>query len=89
MRLAILCLLVSGLSPSMTQEPASPGIPVIKITKEDSSIKFHLKASVAIDGTIDQWDALCDVPAIELEAAIGSEPERCERKFWRSTEEHV
>ena len=32
---------------------------------------------------------LCDVPAIELEAAIGSEPERWERKFWRSTEEHV
>jgi hypothetical protein len=54
MRLAILCLLACGLSPSMTQPQAPAGIPVIKITKEDSSIKFHVKASVAIDGTFDK-----------------------------------
>jgi polyisoprenoid-binding protein YceI len=70
MRLAILCLLVSGLSPSMTQEPASPGIPVIKITKEDSSIKFHVKASVAIDGTFDQWDATATMTSPEVETGI-------------------
>jgi len=70
MRLVILCLLVSGLSPSMTQEPASPGIPVIKITKEDSSIKFHVKASVAIDGTFDQWDATATMTSPEVETGI-------------------
>ena len=70
MRLAILCLLVSGLSPSMTQEPASPGIPVIKITKEDSSIKFHVKASVAIDGTFDQWDATATMTSPDVETGI-------------------
>jgi hypothetical protein len=52
MWLAILCLLASGMCPSMTQPQAPAGVPVIKITKEDSSIKFHVKASVAIDGTI-------------------------------------
>ena len=28
-----------------------------QITPEDSSIKFYVKASVAIDGTFDKWDA--------------------------------
>jgi len=31
--------------------------PAFKITPEDSSIKFSVKASVAIDGTFDKWDA--------------------------------
>jgi polyisoprenoid-binding protein YceI len=70
MRLAILCILVSGLSPPMTQAPASPGIPVIKITKEDSSIKFHVQASVAIDGTFDQWDATATMTSPEVETGI-------------------
>src|SRR6266850_747491 len=41
MRLVIFCLLASGLSPSMTQAQAPAEVPIIKITKEDSSIKFH------------------------------------------------
>jgi hypothetical protein len=52
-RLAVVCLFAVALSPSMTQAQASAGVPVIKITKEDSSIKFNVKASVAIDGTFD------------------------------------
>jgi len=32
-------------------------VPVFKITTEDSSIKFAVKASVAINGTFDKWDA--------------------------------
>ena len=54
----------------MTQAPASPGIPVIKITKEDSSIRFHVKASVAIDGTFDQWDATATMTSPEVETDI-------------------
>jgi len=37
-RLAILCLLTFALSPSAIQAQASAGVPVIKITKQDSSI---------------------------------------------------
>lgn len=47
MRLVVFCLLASGLSPSMTQAQASAEVPVIEIKKEGSSIKFHVKASVA------------------------------------------
>jgi polyisoprenoid-binding protein YceI len=54
----------------MTQAPASPGIPVIKITKEDSSIKFHVKSSVAIDGTFDQCDATATMTSPEVETGI-------------------
>jgi len=33
------------------------GVPVFKITPAESKIKFHVDASVAIDGTFDKWDA--------------------------------
>lgn len=37
------------------QSPA--GVPVFKTDTENSSIKFSVKASVAIDGTFDKWTA--------------------------------
>src|SRR5262249_40632279 len=37
--------------------PGKAQVPVFKITPEDSTIKFSVKASVAIDGTFDKWDA--------------------------------
>jgi polyisoprenoid-binding protein YceI len=70
MRLAILCLLASGLSPSITQAQAPAGVPIIKITKEDSSIKFNVKASVAIDGTFDKWDATVAMTSSDVETGI-------------------
>ena len=53
MRLAILILLASAVFPSVSRAQ----VPVLKITTEDSSIKFAVKASVAINGTFDKWDA--------------------------------
>ena len=52
-RLAILILLASAVFPSVSRAQ----VPVFKITTEDSSIKFAVKASVAINGTFDKWDA--------------------------------
>ena len=37
--------------------PSRAQAPVFKVTTEDSSIKFSVKASVAINGTFDRWDA--------------------------------
>src|ERR1700745_902732 len=37
------------------QAPA--GVPVFEFDKAQSSIKFHVDASVAIDGTFKRWDA--------------------------------
>ena len=70
MRLVVLCLLASGLSPSMTQAQASAEVPVIEITKEGSSIRFHVKASVAIDGTFDKWDAAATMTSPDVETAV-------------------
>jgi polyisoprenoid-binding protein YceI len=53
MRLAILSLL-AAVSLSV---PCRAQAPVFKIDQAGSSIKFSVKASVAIDGTFDKWDA--------------------------------
>ena len=53
MRLAVLCLLASAVFPSLSRAQ----VPVFKITTEDSSIKFNVKASVAVNGTFDKWDS--------------------------------
>src|SRR6476646_459881 len=70
MRLVIFCFLASGLAPSITQAQASAEVPVIEITKEDSSIKFHVKASVAIDGTFDKWDATATMTSPDVETGV-------------------
>jgi len=53
MRSTVLCLLAFTVLPSVSRAQA----PVFAITPEDSSIKFYVKASVAIDGNFDKWDA--------------------------------
>jgi polyisoprenoid-binding protein YceI len=53
MRLTIPFLLVSALLPAVARAQA----PVFQITPVDSTIKFNVKASVAIEGNFDKWDA--------------------------------
>jgi polyisoprenoid-binding protein YceI len=53
MRLAALLLLASALFASVSQAQA----PVFKIDEQASSIKFSVKASVAIEGKFDKWEA--------------------------------
>ena len=53
MRLAILSLLAfAALTP-----PAQSQVPVFQTTPEDSTIKFFVKASVALVGNFDKWNA--------------------------------
>lgn len=54
MRLALICILVSALIPSIA---VAQDVPVFAITPLDSSIKFDVEASVAIKGTFDKWNA--------------------------------
>jgi Uncharacterized conserved protein len=54
------------------------GAPVFKVTPVESSIKFNVKASVALEGTFDQWDATLtftspDVTTAKLEVNIQAE----------------
>lgn len=53
MRLAVLCLLASIVLPSVSRAQT----PIFEITQEDSAIKFSVKASVALEGEFDKWDA--------------------------------
>jgi polyisoprenoid-binding protein YceI len=70
MRLIIFCLVASAVLPSLSRAQTPVGVPIIKITKEDSSIRFHVKASVAIDGAFDQWDATATMTSPDVETAV-------------------
>jgi polyisoprenoid-binding protein YceI len=67
MRLAILALFVAALfhANSSAQE-----VPVFEISHPDSSIKFNVKASVAIAGTFNKWDATLTFTSPELATAV-------------------
>ena len=51
--LFLLCFLASAALPSLSQEP----VPVFAVTPAESKITFYVKASVALEGTFDKWDA--------------------------------
>ena len=51
--LLFLCLFTCALFPAVSEAQA----PVFVIPQEDSSIKFYVKASVALAGDFEKWDA--------------------------------
>ena len=51
-----------------SQTPA--GVPVLKFTKEDSSVRFAVKASVAIEGAFNKWDATLTYTSRDVEACV-------------------
>jgi polyisoprenoid-binding protein YceI len=53
MRLAILCLAAAAALPPLSHAQ----VPVFATTPADSSIKFYVKASVALVGNFDKWNA--------------------------------
>ncbi len=66
MRLIAFLLLVSALFPSVSHAQA----PVFELTKVESTIKFDVKASVAIVGKFDKWDATITMTSPELSTAV-------------------
>ena len=60
-RFAVFFFLASAVFPSLCRAQ----VPVFKISTEDSSIKFAVKASVAINGTFDKWDATLTFPSTD------------------------
>jgi polyisoprenoid-binding protein YceI len=53
-KLAVLYLLVTSALPTLSR---AQGVPVFEFDKAKSSIGFNVKASVAIAGKFDKWDA--------------------------------
>jgi len=66
MRLAVLFLLASAVFPSLSRAQ----VPVFKFATEDSSVKFAVKASVAINGTFDKWDATLTFASTDVSTGV-------------------
>ena len=66
MRFAVLCLVASAQFPLA----ASAQVPVFEITKAESSIKFNVNASVAINGTFERSDASITFTSPELSTGV-------------------
>jgi polyisoprenoid-binding protein YceI len=63
---AVFFFLASAVFPSLSRAQ----VPVFKITTEDSSIKFAVKASVAINGTFDKWDATLTFASTDVSTGV-------------------
>jgi polyisoprenoid-binding protein YceI len=44
--------------------------PIFTITPAQSSVKFFVKASVALEGNFDKWDATLTFPSTDPESAV-------------------
>ena len=63
-RLAVLCLL--AFAPSLSQAQA----PVFTISLPDSSVKFYVKASVALEGTFEKWDSTLTFTSTDVSTGV-------------------
>jgi polyisoprenoid-binding protein YceI len=70
MRLAAFCLLASVLIPSVSRAQAPTGVPVFEISHQGSTVKFNVKASVAIEGTFDKWDATQTFTSTDVKTGV-------------------
>ena len=68
-RWIVLCVVILLFS-SVTPAQSSNGVPVFKVTPEDSTIRFSVKASVSIDGTFDKWDATLTFPSTDPTSGV-------------------
>src|SRR5271169_3622448 len=65
----LLAVSVTALGLAASSTPAQ-GVPVFEINHADSTVKFNVKASVAIAGTFDKWDASLTFSSPELATAV-------------------
>ena len=70
MRLVIFCLVVSAVLPSLSRAQTAADVPVFAFSKEDSSITFSVKASVALEGKFDKWDATMTFPSTDVTTGV-------------------
>ena len=66
----ILCLVVFALMATSAVAQAPTAVPVFQVTPGDSTITFHVNASVTIEGTFDQWQASLTFTSPAVESAV-------------------
>jgi polyisoprenoid-binding protein YceI len=54
----------------VAQAQAPSKVPVIQFSKEGSSVRFSVKASVSLEGTFDKWDATLTFPSTDVESGV-------------------
>ena len=70
LRLVVLfILLASVVLSSVTQAQDSAGVPVFEISQTGSTIQFAVKASIAIAGTFDKWNATLNFKSPDVTTA--------------------
>src|ERR1700731_1269954 len=67
LRFVALCFLASAVLPSLSR---AQEVPVFEFNHADSAVKFTVKASVAIAGTFDKWDAALTFTSPELTTGV-------------------
>src|SRR5215475_6650071 len=66
----ILCLAAFSLLTTSAVAQAPAAVPVFQVTPGDSTITFHVNASVTIEGTFDQWQASLTFTSPAVESAV-------------------
>jgi len=66
MRLAVLCVVLSAVLVPLSRAQS----PVFTITPEESTIKFYVKASVALVGSFDKWDATLTFTSADVTTGV-------------------
>jgi polyisoprenoid-binding protein YceI len=64
---AVVCVVAAGIFPSVSR---AQGAPVFVITPETSTVKFSVKASVALEGTFQKWDATLVFTSPDLSTGV-------------------
>ena len=66
----ILCLAAFALLTTPAEAQAPAAVPVFQVTPGDSTITFHVNASVTIEVTFDQWQASLTFTSPAVESAV-------------------
>src|ERR1700722_11442242 len=67
MRIAVICVLASFFVPTLSR---AQGVPIFKFDKTKSEIGFNVKASVAIAGKFDKWDATLTFTSPDVKTGV-------------------
>jgi polyisoprenoid-binding protein YceI len=66
-RFAVLCVMASSVLAPVSR---AQGVPVVVISKEGTSFKFNVKASIKVAGTFDKWDATLTFTSPDVTTAV-------------------
>jgi len=66
MRFGVLLLVAFAVLPSLSRAQ----VPVFAISQEGSSVEFSVKASVALDGKFDKWEATVTFPSTDVTTGV-------------------